>query len=79
MNSIIQEFDQEDFANKLENHKFHQLESISLKNPNSKETIDDLALFTTRMRLCHIGEKFDKQTSKPRGFYIQVVTSMPIK
>ena len=34
MNSIIQEFDQEDFANKLENHKFHQLESISLKNPN---------------------------------------------
>jgi len=33
MNSIIQEFDQEDFANKLENHKFHQLQSISLENP----------------------------------------------
>ena len=34
MNSIIQEFDQEDFANKLKNHKLNQLESISLKNPN---------------------------------------------
>ena len=32
MNSIIQEFDQEDFSNKLKNHKFHQLESISLEN-----------------------------------------------
>jgi len=34
MNSIIQEFDQEDFVNKLKNHKLNQLESILLKNPN---------------------------------------------
>ena len=49
------------------------------KIPNIKETIEDLSLHTTRMRLCHFGEKFNKQDSKPSGSYIQVVTNMPLK
>ena len=49
------------------------------KIPSINETIEDLSLHTTRMRLCHFGEQFNKQDSKPSGSYIQVVTNMPIK
>ena len=48
------------------------------KLPNIRDSIIDLKLNTARLRLCHFGEKHDKDNALPSGSYIQVVTNEEI-
>ena len=73
LNSRIQEFDQDDFANKLKNHEFHQLCHISLENPHhaiipfdsllnlllASPVINTLDAILTPNEECLLRKKFD--------------------
>ena len=48
------------------------------KIPNIKESIEDLQLNISRMRLCHFQEKADKNNPLPSGTYLQAATNMNI-
>ena len=48
------------------------------KIPNVAESIKELGLSTTRMRLCYFGEKYDKLSDAPSGSYIQVAANFQI-
>ena len=47
-------------------------------NPNIKETLEGAKFTTTRMRLCHFGDKFDNKSQSPSGSYLQLATNMPL-
>ena len=40
-----------------------------------RDSIEDLGLQTMRMRCCHFGIKFDRDSSKPSGSYIHIATT----
>ena len=46
--------------------------------PNIKETISDLELSTTRMRLCHFGASYNT-AGLPSGSYMQVATNLDLQ
>ena len=48
------------------------------KVPNIQEVIKDSNMVTTKMRLCHFGDKYDAKDSKPSGSYMQLATTCKI-
>ena len=48
------------------------------KIPSIIDTIRDLPLNATKMRLCHFGEKYSTSSNVPSGSYLQVATSLPL-
>eukprot|EP00974_Lingulodinium_polyedra_P043212 4149312-Lingulodinium_polyedra.AAC.1 len=48
------------------------------KIPNIREAMEDLHLNTTRMRLCHFGERYVKTSETPSGSYLQVSTNVTL-
>ena len=46
--------------------------------PDLKETIQDMQMNVSKIRLCHFGDKFDSKDPKPSGSYLQVATTSKI-